>query len=215
MKKLLLFYFLITGLVLPAQAQATYFTFDSIWSPPYICQATAINVEVFGTRSSMTVMDSTQNYFFSNDTIFVRFNFNNNGGLMISTPIHRQILIPAPPIGQYKIIVQGIIKGQVHRTIASTLSVCSTIAGTEEQKSGEFPVSVHPNPTSDLLTIILPESTQDILLTLTDAAGKQYLHRKIATTEQAELDLSEFSKGIYFLTLETERGRTVRKIVKN
>src|SRR5687767_8728088 len=206
MKRLLLFYFLLTGLVLPAQAQATYFTFDSIWSPPYICQATAFNVEVFVTVADGSIHTTTQNHFLRNDTVYVQFHFGPGIGPAVPYPLHRQILVPAPPIGQHKVIVQGFYNGQLHRTRTTTLSVCATIANTKDPEPTELPVSVYPNPVSDLLTIDLPENPKEVTLTLTDATGKLCLRREEIAASNLKLDLKAFPEGVYFLKLETERG---------
>src|SRR5688572_19699917 len=104
MKTLILFLFL-SLIVRLGSAQATYFSMDSIWVPPYICQAHTFNVEVYGYLSSGSVQPTTQNYYFSQDSIYVAFHFGPGGvSPAVPVPMSRSITIPGPiNFGQYKI----------------------------------------------------------------------------------------------------------------
>ncbi|AFL79997.1 hypothetical protein Aeqsu_0485 [Aequorivita sublithincola DSM 14238] len=84
-----------------------------------------------------------------------------------------------------------------------------TILSTQENYSESF--SVYPNPVKDILTIT---PKRDILLDsiyLYDALGRQVLREKGAVTN---IDLSNFSNGIYFLKLQTLNNIFTIKILK-
>jgi choice-of-anchor B domain-containing protein len=94
-------------------------------------------------------------------------------------------------------------------------SSCSfTITVVEELSTSDFEfsngLSIYPNPSNNEITI---ESKFEALTTISifDISGKQiYLENTIAS-EKYTLDISSFSKGIYFITLNK---KVTKKIVK-
>ncbi|MFD2561386.1 Ig-like domain-containing protein [Aquimarina rubra] len=64
---------------------------------------------------------------------------------------------------------------------------------------------IYPNPTSGDVTISIPLKRVEIYT----VAGT-----KIFETKEASFSISEFSSGIYFVSVETEKGRALRKLVK-
>lgn len=210
MKKCVLLFLLITGLSGWSNAQ-TYFTFDSLAAPPYICQAHAFNVEVFGWKSSMAVLDGSQTSFIRNDTVFIRFYFMPGGGPQMPYPLHRQLLVLAPPIGRYHLLVQGFYDGQLHKTLSKSLTVCSAIASFKPEMDKET-LQIFPNPTSGFLQFI-PETSFSGKVLLTDATGKRWLEQNV-TGKQA-FDLRNLPAGLYFLETETLKGKSIRTILKH
>ena len=68
-------------------------------------------------------------------------------------------------------------------------------------------ISVSPNPTSGIVTV---NSASDVkLITAFDAAGKQVL----SASNTASINLSNQTKGVYFVKIETENGSTTKKVV--
>ena len=83
------------------------------------------------------------------------------------------------------------------------------ITGIAETKNTEK-ISVFPNPTKSIISIknIDGETAYKIF----NINGKIIIHGII--TESNEINIEEFSKGIYFIELENENMLTVRKIIK-
>ncbi|MNE85003.1 hypothetical protein D3C80_1819560 [compost metagenome] len=52
----------------------------------------------------------------------------------------------------------------------------------------------------------------DALLTITDAQGKTHYVNQV--TNGQLIDLSSYEDGVYFLSIETESGKVLKRIVK-
>ena len=87
------------------------------------------------------------------------------------------------------------------------IEVGSTQASIET--NNEWNLSVSPNPTSDLVTITLEGS---FVYSLVGVNGAVLATKK--SVNQAQLDLSEFADGIYFLEIQSENGSETVKLVK-
>jgi len=79
-----------------------------------------------------------------------------------------------------------------------------------------FSFKAFPNPTKGTLVVELPEKLQVVNLSIIDINGR-VLTQQARQTEhgKAELDLSRFSQGIYFLKVESESYNKVTKILIN
>jgi len=74
-------------------------------------------------------------------------------------------------------------------------------------------VLVYPNPTKGSVKIDLNNSELDInSITITDLSGRQIHNQKI-TNKLVNLDLSSFNKGMYILTMQTDKNSMTKKIV--
>ncbi|MCC7467130.1 MAG: right-handed parallel beta-helix repeat-containing protein [Saprospiraceae bacterium] len=102
---------------------------------------------------------------------------------------------------------------------STVISVPVIISGTTSLESLGWEVTVAPNPTSGLsqLTIEAPlgeEATLTILNTLGQVISKQPLTIQ-AGQNNIPVDLSSVAAGAYYLQIQTPRGVSVLKIVKN
>lgn len=88
--------------------------------------------------------------------------------------------------------------------------VCSPISSAQNL-GDEDDLILYPNPTDGLLNINFSESN-NYQLTLFDLSGKILFNEK--RNNASTIDLSPFSKGIYFLKVENKVGVWVRKVVK-
>jgi hypothetical protein len=70
-------------------------------------------------------------------------------------------------------------------------------------------LSVYPNPTTGLVTVEYSEGINEI--SLYDLAGRKVLQAKTDDSGKTEIDLSNYSEGVYFLC--TDKGQT-QKIIK-
>jgi hypothetical protein len=71
---------------------------------------------------------------------------------------------------------------------------------------------VFPNPANDKLTIVIKEENSKNI-TITDVLGRVLFQTKTEET-QLTLDISGFSNGLYFVSVQTEKGRAVMKVIK-
>jgi hypothetical protein len=90
--------------------------------------------------------------------------------------------------------------------------ICSSfmlpvVVGIKESASVESAILLFPNPTSGIVSV---QTDLKILhISLTDLSG-----RILQKTEAASIDLSPYETGIYFVRIETDKGMTVKKVVK-
>lgn len=76
----------------------------------------------------------------------------------------------------------------------------------------ELGVLIYPNPFTDQLTIQL-EKESESRLQLFDLQGKKVLDKSLSVGEKT-ISVRDLEKGIYLLSIETEFGKTTRKVVK-
>lgn len=94
-------------------------------------------------------------------------------------------------------------------------SSCYTIIGVSVQEPNHQTIKVYPNPVSKLFTVELGEKYTKATLLLTDINGRELLNKTIIETTTYTFDMSEFSNGVYLLSvsLDDEVARSIR-IVK-
>ncbi len=84
----------------------------------------------------------------------------------------------------------------------------------EKETLRQYKVSVYPIPTEKSVRVVLDEAIQ-VQYNLYDLNGKILWSENSISDSQQEIDLSNFSKGIYFLNVVFEDGMVVnRKILK-
>ncbi|MEX0967363.1 MAG: T9SS type A sorting domain-containing protein [Bacteroidia bacterium] len=78
----------------------------------------------------------------------------------------------------------------------------------------DFDFNIYPNPTSNILNIeISGKIPSEVNVTLYAADGRNLLDHQFAGTE-ARLDISHLKKGVYFLEINSETERTIKKVIK-
>ena len=79
-------------------------------------------------------------------------------------------------------------------------------------QNSEF--KIYPNPTTTILNVVLRQAQDDnAILVITDMLGNN-IKQIPFNTQQVILNLGDLADGIYFITIETERGKTIKKIIK-
>ena len=73
-------------------------------------------------------------------------------------------------------------------------------------------ISVFPNPTSDVLTIQVPESAM-ATITVLDALGQVSLQKALNNTESYMLDVAGLQSGVYFLHWTTQQHSAVTSFI--
>ncbi|MCP4179819.1 MAG: T9SS type A sorting domain-containing protein [bacterium] len=76
-------------------------------------------------------------------------------------------------------------------------------------------INIMPNPASNLLKIKLPTVSGKQILKLYDITGKIIYNNEYFNTENIDVNVSEFKKGIYFLLVENETNSYREKVIIN
>jgi hypothetical protein len=87
---------------------------------------------------------------------------------------------------------------------------CTLVGINDIQES--IPANIHPNPTTEQVTISLEEAKTGILI-IRNSLGQIVLQETFTNTNQLDVSLNE-PDGIYFLQIETDGQVITRKIIK-
>jgi len=126
---------------------------------------------------------------------------------LFSTPNNFISDITTDPSGN--IYVAGNFKNVAGYSFVAKYENTSTSAINIENKN----ISIYPNPTSSILNIDLKSESDRIEICLYNLLGENLLHHNL-NTKNYQLDLSQYSSGIYFISVGTEKENTIRKVVK-
>ncbi len=87
---------------------------------------------------------------------------------------------------------------------------------TFDSEGADFDMTIYPNPVYESVTIELDLPIKIKAVSISDITGKQLQEWSYSalTTSKFDLDTSSLPKGIYFLSLATEKGSRIRKFVK-
>ena len=97
-----------------------------------------------------------------------------------------------------------------HCSSTYTCNVSSIILN--EEKNG---IKIFPNPANEILNITFPDNYTDTKFLLYDINGKIIKNVSYTNSDNLSIDLSDISKGIYFLKLIYNKSTVVRKVVVN
>ena len=91
------------------------------------------------------------------------------------------------------------------------------IEGILPQKDVQFTddFQIFPNPSEGIFNIKWESKGRDMKLTLYDITGKTILSKTAIKKDNFNIDLHNFSSGIYFLTLKTTNKIVTKKLVVN
>lgn len=90
--------------------------------------------------------------------------------------------------------------------------------GIEEERSLEENLTVYPNPAEDIVNLtFLPKQSGQVEINIQDLVGKKLksvFSGKMNSTEyKFQINLDEFSKGVYFITVETAGEIATKKLI--
>lgn len=90
----------------------------------------------------------------------------------------------------------------------------SDYSSQSEKSLSNYDIKIYPNPANSLVTITADNYTINKLI-VNSVDGKQIFSKEIDPTYSFELDASNFTNGIYILTIETKEGSVfTKKLVK-
>ena len=91
------------------------------------------------------------------------------------------------------------------------ISVVRCNVGVDEMGEGNEELGIYPNPVTESLTLTL--SKGEGIVGVYNVLGECVLRTRI-TNHKKEIDVSLFSKGIYFVEVKTEKGIIRKKLIK-
>ena len=86
-----------------------------------------------------------------------------------------------------------------------------------DDMDGSFKLSVYPNPTSGLLIIESRDNISDAKITVIDINGRQITQKseiKIDSSKRIIIDSSNWASGLYFVCLETDNKKIIKKVIR-
>jgi hypothetical protein len=144
-----------------------------------------------------------------------------NGVSNGTTDIEPSILIPTDG-------AIGPIRMRVAARYSSNPSSCGTgydgevedytinieaVLGVENELDVLNAINIYPNPASDQVFVSLPNTIELLDYRISNTIGQVVFQDKPNNT--STIDVSSMNSGIYFLTLNTDKGELVRKIIIN
>lgn len=80
-----------------------------------------------------------------------------------------------------------------------------------------IPIGIFPNPATDYITISTKSKSSSAAITITNVQGKKIFSNKFSATNgqiAGTINISNFSKGIYFVEVSDGENKTIKKFVK-
>jgi hypothetical protein len=115
--------------------------------------------------------------------------------------------------GTYRIIAKAVDEEGIS-TFSDfiTITVEGNVHVSDLESAG---VNLYPNPvTNDLIIQVTGDLFEDALITLYDSQGKSIL-KEIVKGSEHRMDLSDLPEGVYIISLSSEQGHVLRRLVKN
>lgn len=95
-------------------------------------------------------------------------------------------------------------------TLVQNVDACTSISEAQALLAG---VRVYPNPTTGLFTIELKSGTLNSVAII-DVTGRKVMETS-ANSSAVNIDLTELANGVYYATIQSEKGSAVVRLVKN
>jgi len=97
-------------------------------------------------------------------------------------------------------------------SISKTISV-STCVGIAENNLLANNIKLYPNPTKDVITVTLPRTGYEYNVIITDILGSVIYNQKTIKNGDAQINLANKAKGVYFITIQGNNEKATKKIV--
>jgi hypothetical protein len=93
-------------------------------------------------------------------------------------------------------------------------SACEAITGVGVKEITSNVVSIYPNPTKGMFTISLANTNEAVSYTITTLEGRLVEQANNVTQRNIQVDLTNESKGVYFLIIQENNTNTTYKIIR-
>jgi hypothetical protein len=135
-----------------------------------------------------------------------------SGGVYLGSGVAGNTFNPSIGIGSYPVTYQVTGSNGCSASATKTIEVLSCV-GISEQEAERF-LSLFPNPSNGKVTLMSGVSFRSV--TVFDYTGKLIRQFEDASVQQAEIDLSELTSGVYtFVIISSDKGSEAIKVVKN
>ena len=124
------------------------------------------------------------------------------------------VAIPSETSQSYTATSNGNYAVEVSLGSCVDTSACENISivGINENILGET-ISIYPNPTSGVATINLG-TIKEATITILNITGEELYNINQINESQVEVSLSDYSKGIYFIKIQSNNQQKVVKLIK-
>ena len=123
-------------------------------------------------------------------------------------------VIPAETNQAFTVTANGnyAVEITVGSCVDTSACILVMITGIDENIFGET-ISIYPNPTSGVATINLG-TIKEATITILNITGKELYNINQVNESQVEVSLSDYSKGIYFIKIQSNNQQKVVKLIK-
>jgi hypothetical protein len=129
---------------------------------------------------------------------------------------NRSYFVKAKDGAFWKVVFTGFGGSANGQTIFNKTKI-ETTTGIAKVGNNVKSMSVYPNPSSDVMTVLFDVETAGTTVTLTDLTGKTMLEEQVAGKgfQNHAINVSNMAKGIYLLNVTNGDSRSVQKVVVN
>ena len=159
-------------------------------------------------------------------TSMVKISLSTTGGNVY--PFPNLIADSVPNTGSYTFVVPNIITttgrllieavGNIFLDMNDKNFTITAPVGIQENNIAGESVNVYPNPAEEMVNVSLSGKLRgEVMIHLTDAVGKTIYTKQVSKNETGlveTINIENYSRGVYFVRLDTEEGSVLRKIVK-
>lgn len=93
-----------------------------------------------------------------------------------------------------------------------------TLTATVPMSSNEFfsnKFSTYPNPATSMISIVNSDNILVNEIFISDINGRIMLENKFSNVSEAQINVSQLNSGVYFININTDAGKAVKKFIKN
>ena len=98
-----------------------------------------------------------------------------------------------------------------HKAVLTTLKF-SSITGTEEEQD-DFGITIFPNPVHNIVNVITDKVYKSLKVKISTIEGKTVLLSKFQDKKSVAVDIRDLAKGVYLITVSSDRKDIKKKIV--
>ncbi len=159
-------------------------------------------IDLETTNGEVTFTDSSQSAF----SWFWDFGDGNTSTIQNPTHIYTQP-------GEYKVHLKAMSTTGCSDSKMKLINVVNFPVSTAPVDISNQDIQIYPNPTNGILNITFANNFQRYDLAIMNALGQPVLVRKNISTDNLQLNIADFPKGIYFLQVQIGNHRVVKKVV--
>ncbi len=107
------------------------------------------------------------------------------------------------------------VKANTGECEAESIEICQVFTGLNDIIDNPISITLYPNPTSSSSRLEIENVEGNIEITITDISGRkiQTMSTRANNKFETTLDLTTHSKGIYFITIITEKTKRTEKLI--